>query len=78
MPLLNRCRWCYSAATALLLLALAACSSKPPANVAAMVNNRAITNEELEKNFQSRPERSAMNRGKASRVRNRRKMTTRS
>src|SRR5437667_8154911 len=33
---------------------LAACKSKPSVNVAAMVNNRAITFEELEKNFQSR------------------------
>src|SRR6185295_1008669 len=55
MPLLNRCRWCYSA---VMLVGLAGCSSKPPANVAAMVNNRAITNDELEKSFQSRPERS--------------------
>src|SRR5215813_9344150 len=29
------------------------CSKKPPANVAAMVNNRAITNAELEKAFRS-------------------------
>jgi peptidyl-prolyl cis-trans isomerase SurA len=29
------------------------CSKKPPANVAAMVNNRAITNAELEKTFRS-------------------------
>src|SRR5215467_3564578 len=35
-------------------LLLSACKSKPPVNVAAMVNNRAITYEELEKNFQSR------------------------
>jgi hypothetical protein len=27
---------------------------QPPVNVAAMVNNRAITYEELDKNFQSR------------------------
>jgi peptidyl-prolyl cis-trans isomerase SurA len=31
-----------------------ACRSRPPVNVAAMVNNRAITYEELEKNYQSR------------------------
>src|SRR5258708_12621679 len=36
------------------MLLLAACKSKPPVNVAAMVNNRAITYEELDKNFQSR------------------------
>ncbi len=41
----------YLACAALLL---AACKSKPPVNVAAMVNNRAITYEELDKNFQSR------------------------
>src|SRR5213594_3712477 len=41
----------YLAPAALLL---AACKSKPPANVAALVNNRAITYEELEKSFQSR------------------------
>src|SRR6185369_14156781 len=35
-------------------LLLAACKSKPPVNVAAMVNNRAITYDELNKNFQSR------------------------
>ena len=41
----------YVASAALLLTA---CKSKPPVNVAAMVNNRAITYEELDKNFQSR------------------------
>ena len=35
-------------------LLFTACKSKPPVNVAAMVNNRAITYEELEKNYQSR------------------------
>jgi peptidyl-prolyl cis-trans isomerase SurA len=35
-------------------LLFTACKSKPPVNVAAMVNNRAITYEELDKNFQSR------------------------
>src|SRR5437899_2504710 len=35
-------------------LLLTACKSKPPVNVAAMVNNRAITYDELNKNFQSR------------------------
>src|SRR5436190_5765344 len=42
----------------LLLFAPTACRSKPSANVAAMVNNRAITYDELEKNYQSRPDRS--------------------
>jgi len=46
----NRSRW-HSLA---LLLVIAGCKSKPPVNVAAMVGNRAITYEELEKNFQSR------------------------
>ena len=41
----------YAAFAALLFTA---CKSKPPVNVAAMVNNRAITYEELDKNFQSR------------------------
>ncbi len=41
----------YLALAALLLFA---CNRKPPANVAATVNSRAITYEELEKNFQSR------------------------
>src|SRR5258708_17429988 len=41
------------------MLLLAACKSKPPVNVAAMVNNRAITYEELDKNFQSRFEAAA-------------------
>src|SRR5881396_357135 len=35
-------------------LLLAGCKSKPPVNVAAIVNNRSITYEELDKNFQSR------------------------
>src|SRR5437763_7991853 len=51
MPILNLRHWRYLACAPLLL---AACKSKPPVNVAAMVNNRAITYEELEKNFQSR------------------------
>src|SRR5258708_13045612 len=47
----NRSQWrCLACA----LLVLTACKSTPPANVAAMVNNRAITYQELEKNFQSR------------------------
>src|SRR5260370_16385198 len=46
----------YLAFTALLLTA---CKSKPPVNVAAMVNNRAITYEELDKNYHSRFERAA-------------------
>src|SRR5580704_9588069 len=41
----------YAAFAALLF---SGCKSKPPVNVAAMVNNRAITYEELDKNFQSR------------------------
>jgi peptidyl-prolyl cis-trans isomerase SurA len=41
----------YFALTALLL---SSCNHKPPVNVAATVNNRSITFEELEKNFQSR------------------------
>src|SRR5215831_2730000 len=36
------------------VLLLAACKSKSPVNIAAMVNNRSITYEELDKNFQSR------------------------
>jgi peptidyl-prolyl cis-trans isomerase SurA len=48
----------HRACALFLLLALTACRSKPPANVAAMVNNRAITYDELEKNYQSRPDRS--------------------
>ena len=49
--LISKCsRWHYLA----LLLVFTACKSKPPVNVAAMVGNRAITYEELEKNFQSR------------------------
>src|SRR5215831_11862002 len=35
-------------------LLLTACRSKPPVDVAAMVNNRAITYAEVEKNFQAR------------------------
>src|SRR5260370_29719539 len=35
-------------------LFLTACKPRPPVNVAAMVNNRTITYEELEKNYQSR------------------------
>jgi peptidyl-prolyl cis-trans isomerase SurA len=35
-------------------LVFSACKSKPPVNVAAVVNNRTITYEELDKNFQSR------------------------
>src|SRR5436190_14507769 len=50
MQKLNRSQWAYLA----LLLVLPSCRSKPPVNVAAMVGNRAITYEELEKNFQSR------------------------
>jgi peptidyl-prolyl cis-trans isomerase SurA len=48
--LTSRC-WRFLACSPLLL---AACKSKPPINVAAMVNNRAITFEELDKNYQSR------------------------
>src|SRR5271169_3974587 len=51
MPILTSRRWRFLACAPLLL---AACKSKPPVNVAAMVNNRAITFEELEKNYQSR------------------------
>src|SRR5215470_4772051 len=50
MPILNRRRWQYLCA----LLLLVACKPKPSVNVAAIVNNRAITYEELDKNFQSR------------------------
>lgn len=42
-----------AAAAAALTLALAGCSKSPPANVAAMVNNRAITYDELNKAWQS-------------------------
>ena len=63
MPILNRGGWRYLTCPTLVLLALTACRSKPPVNVAAMVNNRAITYQELDKNFQSRfepgPERSS-------------------
>src|SRR5437016_3950585 len=41
-----------AAATAVILLA-SGCSKSPPANVAAMVNNRAITYAELDKTYQS-------------------------
>ncbi|MBI1786863.1 MAG: peptidylprolyl isomerase [Acidobacteria bacterium] len=37
-----------------LLLVAAACRTSPPVNVAAMVNNRPITYQELEKNFRAR------------------------
>jgi peptidyl-prolyl cis-trans isomerase SurA len=50
MLISNRGRWRYLA----LLLLFTACKSKPPVNVAAMIGNRAITYEELDKNFQSR------------------------
>src|SRR5262245_2481108 len=43
---------CLIAAAALALVA-AGCSKSPPANVAAMVNNRAITYTELDKTYQS-------------------------
>src|SRR5215472_13724662 len=42
-----------AAATAMLTLVAAGCSKTPPANVAAMVNNRAITYEVLNKTYQS-------------------------
>src|SRR5579871_4821693 len=42
-----------AAAAATLTLVAAGCSKSPPANVAAMVNNRAITYEELNKTYQS-------------------------
>lgn len=51
MPILKVRPWRMLACAPLLL---AACRSKPPVNVAAMVNNRAITFEELEKNYKSR------------------------
>ena len=54
LPILNCGGWRYRAGVPLLLIALSACRSKPPANVVAMVNNRAISTEELEKNYQSR------------------------
>ncbi len=51
MPTLtNRC-WRFLACAPILFYA---CKSKPPVNVAAMVNNRAITFEELDKNYKSR------------------------
>src|SRR5258708_3459451 len=50
MPILNRRRSKYLCA----LLLLVACKPKPSVNVAAIVNNRSITYEELDKNFQSR------------------------
>src|SRR5581483_9209005 len=40
-------------AAAMLILVIAGCSKSPPANVAAMVNNRAITYDELNKTYQS-------------------------
>lgn len=54
MPTWKHGRWRYFAFAPLLLLAPTACKSKPPVNVAAMVDKRAITFDELEKNFQSR------------------------
>ena len=42
-----------AAAAVTLTLVTAGCSKSPPANVAAMVNNRAITYEELNKTYQS-------------------------
>ena len=51
MPILLSRSWRWLACAPLLL---SACKSKPPVNVAAMVNNRAITYEELNKNHQSR------------------------
>src|SRR5579883_2960711 len=42
-----------AATAAALTLALASCGKSPPANVAAMVNNRAITYEEVNKAWQS-------------------------
>src|SRR5438270_6532556 len=42
-----------AAAAAILSLAAAGCTKSPPANVAAMVNNRAITYEEVNKTYQS-------------------------
>jgi peptidyl-prolyl cis-trans isomerase SurA len=51
MPMLTSRRGPILACAALLL---AACKSNAPVNVAAMVNNRAITYQELEKNYQSR------------------------
>jgi len=50
MPILNCRRSKYLCA----LLLLVACKPKPSVNVAAIVNNRSITYEELDKNFQSR------------------------
>ena len=55
--MLNPRGWRHSVFAPLVVLAFTACKSAPPANVAAMVNNRPITNDELEKTFQSRPER---------------------
>ena len=51
MPILTSRHWRSLACASLLL---AACKPKAPVNVAAVVNNRSITYEELEKNFQSR------------------------
>jgi peptidyl-prolyl cis-trans isomerase SurA len=46
-------RFLAAAAAAILIFAAFGCSKSPPANVAAMVNNRAITYEELNKTYQS-------------------------
>ncbi|MBV8732353.1 MAG: peptidylprolyl isomerase [Acidobacteriia bacterium] len=46
----------YSSAAALLCLSAAACRRSAPANVAAEVNNHAITYAELEKTYQSQPQ----------------------
>src|SRR4051794_26486987 len=42
-----------AAAAVALMLAASGCTKSPPANVAAMVNNRAITYDELNKTYQS-------------------------
>jgi len=49
-------RPCAVYAAVLAALILAACTSKPPAGVAAKVNGRAITYSELEKTFQTQPQ----------------------
>jgi peptidyl-prolyl cis-trans isomerase SurA len=49
-------RSCAVYAAVLAVLVLAACSSSPPAGVAAKVNGRAITYGELEKTFQTQPQ----------------------
>jgi peptidyl-prolyl cis-trans isomerase SurA len=51
MPILTPRQWRFLACAPFLF---AACKSKQPVNVAAIVNNRAITFEELDKNYQSR------------------------